>query len=129
MPFAISTSAQLIRVSSRVLTTWECADDRRRRTAAFPQRGATLQMKDNVYFLDKGGMSLRDYFAAAAMQALLHPSHTTAAMRDFGGNTHEFIRNVAVSAYRHADAMLRERSGTGQMNITTTSSEHREENK
>jgi hypothetical protein len=85
---------------------------------AFPQQGATLQMKDNVYFLDKGGMSLRDYFAAAAMQGML------ATLR---ADEEPVIHAIAVDAFKMADAMLSGRSGTGQMNITTTSSEHREE--
>ena len=39
------------------------------------------------------GMTLRDYFAAQAMQGLI-------------GETPEMMREIAVSAYQQADAML-----------------------
>ena len=37
---------------------------------AYPMTGATLQMKEGVYFLDKGGMTIREVFVMAAMQGL-----------------------------------------------------------
>jgi hypothetical protein len=48
------------------------------------------------------GMTLRDYFAAKAMQGLITcaPNH--------GDITHEYC---AVDAYRYADAMLKARDG------------------
>lgn len=54
------------------------------------------------------GLSLRDYFAAKAMQAYIFPEML------HGANTEEEIaneyRNIAAFAYRMADAMLLERS-------------------
>ena len=51
------------------------------------------------------GMTLRDYFAAKAMQALLHPSHfiVLSEMTPKGGS---HVAAVAREAYWTADAML-----------------------
>lgn len=51
-----------------------------------------------------GGMTLRDYFAAAAMTGLIAQSQGTAIGSDVGGG--------AIYCYRFADAMLQERSRT-----------------
>ncbi len=50
-----------------------------------------------------GGMTLRDYFAAKAMQAILHTS-----MRAAGSDGSVSFDLVAAAAYRMADAMLRQ---------------------
>ena len=50
-----------------------------------------------------GGLTIRDYFAAAAMQGLLSNS----AMVDTGDN----YTWIAKHAYAQADAMLKERNG------------------
>jgi len=61
------------------------------------------------------GMSLRDYFAAKAMQGLLSAESETLVYRDdqkaerFGGKTR--WTKAAESAYLHADAMLAARKG------------------
>ena len=57
------------------------------------------------------GMSLRDYFAAAALQAFLHPSHIE-NMPDVPPP--EIAAKVAMAAYMHADAMLAERDKNGR---------------
>lgn len=54
------------------------------------------------------GMTLRDYFAAKAMQALIHDSEIVA---DDGAETREML---AVDAYAIADAMLVERDKVTQ---------------
>ena len=66
---------------------------------AFPQS----DMIDDGELIAMGdaGMTLRDYFAAKAMQAFL-----TADVKFFSGR--EF-KNVAVHSYKCADAMLQER--------------------
>lgn len=56
------------------------------------------------------GMSLRDYFAAAALQGLLA---TPAPVKE-NGKPIEGPNGYAVGAYRFADAMLRARSGGGK---------------
>ncbi len=53
------------------------------------------------------GMTLRDYFAAKAMQAILGQAGTHASEDD----QDELHRVVAELAYRHADAMLSARQG------------------
>ena len=50
------------------------------------------------------GMTLRDYFAAKAMQALMNPHFTTNAMRELYETD-----SIAVAAYEQADAMLKAR--------------------
>ena len=51
-----------------------------------------------------GGMTLRDYFAAKAMQAILYTS-----MRAAGSDGSVSFDLVAAAAYRMADAMLKAR--------------------
>lgn len=63
---------------------------------AFPSIEVNLQAGECQNF----GMSLRDYFAAKAMQGIC-------AHHDTWG---EQIEGIAVQAYRIADAMLAERS-------------------
>jgi hypothetical protein len=50
------------------------------------------------------GLSMRDYFAAKAMQAMLRVDSDNGRFRDIGERTAEM-------AYRVADAMLRAREG------------------
>jgi hypothetical protein len=50
----------------------------------------------------KGGMTLRDYFAAAAMQGIISDASVTASSKNDG-------ELVASSAYAFADAILKAR--------------------
>jgi len=65
-------------------------------------------IKRSQYFdcptTDKQGMTLRDYFAAKAMQALITSRHT-----DYENGWYDEGR-VSSSAYNLADAMMKERS-------------------
>jgi hypothetical protein len=56
---------------------------------------------------DPHGMSLRDYFAAKALQGMLAYSHVNAQ----NGNYHEncSLEDCAMQAYEYADAMLKAR--------------------
>jgi hypothetical protein len=54
----------------------------------------------NPHLRDDSGMTLRDYFAARAMQALLSDSDWRQDMD---------IRDTAFAAYKTADAMLKAR--------------------
>lgn len=62
-----------------------------------------------------GGIPLRDYFAAKAMQALIRELANTEQadeeMQKLGLVEGEFDRLVAKCAYDYADAMLKERKG------------------
>ena len=72
--------------------------------AAFP--GPYLNEHDKLEVIWKqGGMSLRDYFAASAMQAIAHEVCRTG--REFGYTAPDAI---AKQAYEIADAMLAERN-------------------
>lgn len=65
-------------------------------TPAFPQ----VDLKDSYGMLvpdRQSGMTLRDYFAAKAMQAILNDAEI-------------FWEGAAPLAYQYADAMLKERS-------------------
>jgi len=69
---------------------------------AFPTRA----INEHERYLE-GGMTLRDYFAAAALQAIV--SKTKVLTRDSGVN--ETNMQAARGAYEYADAMLLVRSG------------------
>lgn len=65
---------------------------------AFP--GGSIALSENEHPPMNGGMSLRDYLAAKAMQGWL-------AARDIPGKSTPFSpKNVAQAAYEFADAML-----------------------
>lgn len=71
---------------------------------------APVEERDRVYLAARaeavGGMSLRDYFAAKAMQAFLtgHVSH-------YGHENYWAPKDMATEAYTVADAMLKAREG------------------
>lgn len=66
---------------------------------AFPELRANWDSNSQVaFYYTDGGMTLRDYFAATAMNKLL----TNYAVRDF-------FSNIANDAYAMADAMLKAR--------------------
>ena len=58
-------------------------------------------------FAITGGMTLRDYFAAQAMQGLI--AHEERAKQIGSHNLGDFDERVAVAAYRYASAMLKAR--------------------
>jgi hypothetical protein len=59
------------------------------------------------YSPDFNGMTLRDYFAARAMQGLI--AHEQKASHLSGANIGDFDARVAFAAYRYADAMMSRR--------------------
>ena len=71
--------------------------------SAFPQVDSEWDDYDKKYgrVYSSGGMSLRDYFAAKAMQGFL-------ASREYGGAAGN-ADTCAEWAYAHADAMLKAR--------------------
>lgn len=59
----------------------------------------------------EGGMSLRDYFAAAALTGLCHPDHIESVKEVYKENpVGETFKHLARCAYNFADAMLTERA-------------------
>lgn len=69
---------------------------------AFPYSGVHKGEKENL-IIDSHGMTLRDYFAAKAMQAAI--PH----MGNIGVGQDEDNMRLATAAYAVADAMLRAR--------------------
>ena len=72
---------------------------------AFPHVADVLQFDGNsatVKTLTQNGMTLRDYFAAKAMQSLLVTRNGV-----IGTNRYEYL--VTEDSYRMADAMMKER--------------------
>lgn len=68
---------------------------------AFPRQHVVADANDRAFKLGSAGMSLRDYFAANALQGLLsHPTGRKAAAGQSVVEAH------AVAAYEYADAML-----------------------
>ena len=65
---------------------------------AFPRPYSHDDYREEVDYLAQDGMTLRDYFASKAMQAMM-----TDPNLDMGCNT------VATLSYRMADAMMKER--------------------
>lgn len=70
---------------------------------AFPVHPEVNTVKDTAWI----GMTLRDYFAAKAMQALLGCAEWRANLDDENNSPSEF---TAFSAYEMADAMLKARN-------------------
>jgi hypothetical protein len=67
---------------------------------AFPTGTWEYDGQNNVLPYQEGGMTLRDYFAAKAMQAAFDsPIEATAEGKDY----------IAMHAYKMADAMLKAR--------------------
>ena len=71
---------------------------------AFPYEERNM---DGMPVKDYFGMTMRDYFAAKAMQGLI--SHEERAKQLGSHNLGDFDVRVAVCAYRYADAMLKAR--------------------
>jgi len=67
--------------------------------AAFPTPRFMVDDESRIlgFSINTDGMSLRDYFANTAMQALL------------AGGAHPNVHHLAADAYKAADAMLEER--------------------
>lgn len=63
---------------------------------------------------DPVGISMRDYFAAKAMQGLIQKMPLNDAENEFGrpstyGNVNKLRKDISTSAFAYADAMLAER--------------------
>ena len=81
--------------------------------AAFPQHGWSRDPEANKYMQDKGGMTLRDYFAAQALPAILSvPDDGIQAWSPTAtsGSSITAAEAWAKNAYQIADAMLAERA-------------------
>lgn len=55
------------------------------------------------------GMTLRDYFAAKAMQSLILDKHYQKLSKDSPADMHELFESLAAESYDIADAMLKVR--------------------
>lgn len=74
---------------------------------AFPLPVAISPMGDE--HIAYGGMTLRDYFAAKAMQGGLAGSHTWRDVDYIPKDGYTIMENAAMCAYQMADAMLKAR--------------------
>lgn len=63
----------------------------------------------NSYYSNVNGMTLRDYFAAKAMQAFL----TNDAIANSVNTSSEWLMKTAITSYEMADAMLKVRETNG----------------
>ena len=70
---------------------------------AFPRPSVVLPDDDNDVVPGHTGMSLRDYFAAAALPGII----TGAVMAGLGADDKHTYDTVAARAYAQADQMLR----------------------
>ena len=55
------------------------------------------------------GMTLRDYFAAKAMQAIISSALTEGTKTQYTISKPDFLECLSLDAYAHADAMLKAR--------------------
>ena len=85
---------------------------------AYPQHGWSSDPETIKRMQGREGMSLRDYFAAAAMQGMTPKLHKSDAWNDLGQfdcvtenacETLAACELIANTAYTLADAMIRER--------------------
>ena len=76
---------------------------------AFPNQ---LDIIDHCTFREvmKGGMDLRDYFAAKALNGML--SAEVNSWRRGYETYEEYLTDLTMSAYKMADAMMEARNGT-----------------
>ncbi|MEJ3963079.1 hypothetical protein [Citrobacter braakii] len=65
---------------------------------------------DTYENLTHGGMTLRDYFAAKAMQGLL--ANTLMGDASLHARAPDWLADISVGAYEFADAMLRAREAS-----------------
>lgn len=71
---------------------------------AFPTQ-TVVDGNQNIHW-GSNGMTMRDYFAAAALQGILaNPDLQKHFRKDFKGNIHDFNASIA---YQAADSMLAE---------------------
>lgn len=81
-------------------------------TPAFPGKQKALLIKSEhsdiakEYEIDQNGMSLRDYFAAKAMQTYLADAKLISTFLYMNADVNE---QVALTAYQMADAMMKAR--------------------
>lgn len=86
-----------------------------------PENPPAFPIPDMQHFLHNGmpvsigyanakGMTLRDYFAAAALTGILANSYTIKELLKNPKPAGQFANDTAIFAYEHADAMLLERS-------------------
>lgn len=70
---------------------------------AFPRTGA------DGHTSPQSGMTLRDYFAAKAMQAIISSALNEQTKTGYNINNPHFLECLSLDAYAHADAMLKVR--------------------
>ena len=58
---------------------------------------------------DQFGMTLRDYFAAAALQAIISSALSEGTKTMYNIRKPDFLECLSLDAYAHADAMLKAR--------------------
>lgn len=75
---------------------------------AFPQFGFVGSLPDGTEeTLHTGGMTLRDYFAAKALQGLCSKENVQDDFKHLDVN--QLVKQIAFDSYRMADAMLKQR--------------------
>ena len=65
--------------------------------------------KEIGLYVQQRGMSLRDYFAAKAMQAIISSALSENTKTHYDINKPDFFECLSLDAYAHADAMLKAR--------------------
>ena len=90
---------------SKITQDWQCDP-----TPAFAAYQGYAEFGEERVHYYQGGMTLRDYFAAAALPAIMQSEGMLRAIRERAEREPEDMPAVAAQvAYGTADAMLRER--------------------
>jgi hypothetical protein len=76
---------------------------------AFPMTWVKKEAPNLNVILEQRGMTLRDYFAAKAMQGLFASERHTDSNDDFFSCSNDWYSEAAGHAYQMADAMLKAR--------------------
>ena len=76
---------------------------------AFPQLDKSYVIEEVTTYTNKQGVTMRDYFAAKAMQSLLHPTFAESFLAKSDKTGIDIQELVARAAYAYADIMLVER--------------------
>lgn len=77
--------------------------------SAFPYKRQIRCNGEVIDYVMESGMTLRDYFAAAALQAIISSALSEGTKTMYNIRKPDFLECLSLDAYAHADAMLKAR--------------------
>ena len=76
---------------------------------AYPHKRQIRCNGEVIDYVMESGMTLRDYFAAAALQAIISSALSEGTKTMYNIRKPDFLECLSLDAYAHADAMLKVR--------------------